>query len=225
MSNLYTLTKKIHELLPQVKAKYGLKFEVEFKKIPTNFLICKFCEHSAEKECFKINPTGFGFCPNCKKEGDFIAKDFDYQYCFEIKEPQIRQILVGLQEILGENPIYKSNSVNTFIKREQNKKHTTQKATNYEQIEEWFYFGFHDNVCCQDYTCFKLKEYPFLKLAPKSQDEALDDKWLRPVEENGKYTGQSLFNREPVTVLHELVEILENLLEQAILTQKLTKYL
>ena len=206
MDNLYTLTKKIHELLPQVKAKYGLKFEVEFKKIPTNFLICKFCEHSAEKECFKINLTGFGFCPNCKKEGDFIAKDFDYQYCFEIKEPQIRQILVGLSEVLGENPEYIAECIKWRNQREK-----------IDNIQKW--------MREKDEFCKMYQLDAKIESLPKSQDEALDDKWLRPVEENGKYTGQSLFNREPVTVLHELVEILENLLEQAILTQKLTKYL
>ena len=80
MSQIYNLTAKIHKLLPQVKAKYGLKFEVEFNEL---YLV-------------SLNYEGVKFFPNLKQ------KLFGVELP-AIQAPQIRQILVGLQEVLGEN--------------------------------------------------------------------------------------------------------------------------
>jgi hypothetical protein len=77
MSNLYTLTARTHELLPQVKAKYGLKFEVE----PTAGYITE--------------------------RGDIVyATMHGIKSAPKIEEKQIRQILVGLQKVFEKNPDY-----------------------------------------------------------------------------------------------------------------------
>jgi hypothetical protein len=48
---------------------------------------------------------------------------------------------------------------------------------------------------------------------PKSQAQALDDRWFRPTEKDGEYTGQSMFDTDPDKVLKELIEILKELLK------------
>lgn len=98
MSNLYTTTARILELLPQVCAKYGLEFEVEFY--------------------FVLSPEG-------KKIAKWeIVKDITIQnkqdYIPAIEEPQIRQILVGLfgvweatqknHQAKAENPSFKNRA-------------------------------------------------------------------------------------------------------------------
>ena len=48
---------------------------------------------------------------------------------------------------------------------------------------------------------------------PKSQAQALDNRWFRPTEKDGEYTGQSMFDKNPDQVLEELIEILKELLK------------
>jgi hypothetical protein len=44
---------------------------------------------------------------------------------------------------------------------------------------------------------------------PKSQAQALDDRWFRPTETDGEYTGQSMFDKNPDQVLKELIKLLK----------------
>ena len=164
MSQIYNLTAKIHKLLPQVKDKYGLEFEIEFNEL---YLV-------------SLNYEGVKFFPNLKQ------KLFGVELP-AIQHLQIRQILVNLQEVLGENPeLLKINN----------------GAFGDCRLE------YSDNhYLIVDY-CDDIREIGYIEYA-----EALDDKWLRPIKKDGKYTGQSLFDREPLFVLHELCEILENLLK------------
>jgi len=48
---------------------------------------------------------------------------------------------------------------------------------------------------------------------PKSQAQALDDRWFRPTEKDGEYTGQSMFDINPDQVLEELIKLLKELLK------------
>ena len=164
MSQIYNLTAKIHKLLPQVKDKYGLEFEIEFNEL---YLV-------------SLNYEGVKFFPNLKQ------KLFGVELP-AIQHLQIRQILVNLQGVLGENPeLLKINN----------------GAFGDCRLE------YSDNhYLIVDY-CDDIREIGYIEYA-----EALDDKWLRPIKKDGKYTGQSLFDREPLFVLHELCEILENLLK------------
>jgi hypothetical protein len=79
MQNTYPLQAHIRKLLPQVKAKYGLKFEVKF-----DFVLSSEGKKIPKWEIVK-NTT-------IQNKQDYIP---------EIAEKQIRQILVGLQDVLG----------------------------------------------------------------------------------------------------------------------------
>jgi len=89
MSNLYKLTKEIHELLPQVKAKYGLEFEVKAEK-------CIYCDKQNEYQEEKTE--ALLEAPQWFIDGS-LAK---------LEEKQLRQILVALKGVLGENPEFLS---------------------------------------------------------------------------------------------------------------------
>lgn len=97
MSNLqqqYQLCQKIHQLLPQINQKYGLEIEVE-------------------SEYFIAKPIK-GIGADKEKKFELVSADYidykeeEYSYEWEkipaIQEPQIRQILVGLQEVIRQNP-------------------------------------------------------------------------------------------------------------------------
>lgn len=73
MSNLYTLTAKIHEILPQINQKYGLAIKVE-----SDYII----DHNSEIWHLKVDLDG-------EHNGEPYA----------IQAPQIRQILVGLKDV------------------------------------------------------------------------------------------------------------------------------
>ena len=183
MSQIYNLPAKIHELLPQVKDKYDLKFEVEFNEL---YLV-------------SLNYEGVKFFPNLKQ------KLFGVELP-AIQHLQIRQILVGLSRVLGEN----KESVKK-LKQIYSTKYNHKSIEFFEIIQE----AKSINSLVDTLEDFNYHEERKLidELLPKSQAEALDDKWLRPIKKDGKYTGQSLFDREPLFVLHELCEILENLLK------------
>src|SRR5574343_2102180 len=67
----YQLTAKIHELLPQINQKYGLKIEVK--------------------------PASYQYKGNNEDGSN------KYEPIYDFGEKQIRQILVGLKEVLGES--------------------------------------------------------------------------------------------------------------------------
>src|SRR5574343_1416583 len=79
----YQLTAKIHELLPQINQKYGLKIEVK--------------------------PASYQYKGNNEDGSN------KYEPIYDIGEKQIQQILVGLSEVLGENPEYIKPSFDYWI--------------------------------------------------------------------------------------------------------------
>jgi len=93
MSNLYQLTKKIHELLPQVIAKYGLmEFEIE----------SDYWYHTPKKSDFKNRIFHYSEIPN--HFYNFETKHLKDYFIPAIQHLQIRQILFVLSRVLGENP-------------------------------------------------------------------------------------------------------------------------
>ncbi len=155
-----TLTQKIHELLLQVKAKYGLEFKVDLLQYEEG---CQaFSDICGQKE------NGKFICVYCQRWG---GQDREVPVALNKMPPQIRQILVGLQGVLGINPDFN---------------HTTD-FYYYSNSEDVYELGFQEG---------QVK----LKLA-----QALCQRWLDGLE--------PLFDREPETVLQELVKILEDLLK------------
>jgi hypothetical protein len=100
-----------------------------------------------------------------------------------IEEKQIRQILLAFQEVLGENPEF----IKTDLQLGKDKYDFEDMIKTYNK---GFDAGLHQT---------------------KTQVKALDDNWLSTIEENGKYTGQCMFDREPVKVLEELTTIINNI--------------
>lgn len=168
MFNTHQLTAKIHQLLPQVCAKNNIKqIEVEFD--------------------FVLSPEG-------KKIPKWeIVKDITIQnkqdYIPAIEEPQIRQTLVGLQEVLGENPEYTE---------EQKHWERLMDGDPDEDEESMLYEGTDNCPWCNIEYCTANKH-------PKTQAEALCQRWLDGLN--------PLFDREPLTVLQEWEELLLNLLK------------
>lgn len=195
MSNLYQLTKKITELLPKINQKYGLRIEVE-----------------SDYNYYKLSKDSFRH-----KKGDIIiahSEDIDYledggaildiegisRYslitgdnyslvysvpefvCPVIESPQIRQILIGLKDVLGDNADYKKERYN-WVKNKNDERFIADNKKD----------------------CVFVINYKIDKIYKKSQAEALCQKWLDGLN--------PLFEREPKTVLQELIEILENLLK------------
>jgi hypothetical protein len=174
MSTLYELTKEIHELLPQVKAKYNLEFDIESDKYyylagvkyPEEIKYVGLCNKYDSTTEFDITIFGRSGLLDKIRELPFI------------EVPQIRQILVGLQEVLG-------------------------KMENYEQLK-WKNENKQSEI--KDGVVFLIA----LNHLPKTKAESLWQKWLKP---DFKNNGLSLFDREPETVLQELVDILKDLLK------------
>lgn len=131
MPNTYTTTARILELLPQVCTKNNIE-QIQIKSeyvIKNNGEIC----HNAE----------------------FINGGIEKDLITRIYEPQIRQILVGLQEVLGRNILFDRNL----------------SSSSYDLLE-------YEAVC-------DLSEHPYafdLKKAlvepPHFQAEALCSRWL-----------------------------------------------
>jgi hypothetical protein len=174
MSNIYNLTKQIHTNLLKVCEKYGLeKLKIESEKyIYTNSNI---------------------LLPIDQNTGDY--QKLDKPYYPAIQPPQIRQILVHLQGVLGENPEYAetSNSLNEDIQK--NRKLITNISIN-DWAEVECLIQINDGIGYKEAK---------LEILPKSQAEALCQKWLDGLT--------PLFDTNPVAVLTELNEVLENLLK------------
>lgn len=87
MSNLYNLTKSIHNEVERINPKLGLEIEIEsdyFLIDYENGEIGKFGESEIKIIAQKFESLGAGKC----------------EYIPAIQAPQIRQILVGLKEVL-----------------------------------------------------------------------------------------------------------------------------
>lgn len=156
MSNLYHLTARIHEFLPQVKAKYNLKFDVESDYYW--FMVERdwsddYLDQPTPSPDFEIQPKNFlgrdwfDDETDCQVYTSAGIHDNYYIYIPAIEATQIREILVGLQSVLG------------------------IKADQFEK----------KNLCLTH-------------------------------NQNGRLI-LPLIDREPETVLQELVEVLENLLK------------
>lgn len=151
MSNTYPLQARIHELLKEGNEKKKWKIEVESDYfINSNGEIWHTAEISLADFTFKI---------------DTVA----------IQASQLRQILVGLKEVLGENP-----------------------ETARKQNERLFYRS-NQKIIWLDTFYIRYRE------CLVSQSEALCQKWLDGLN--------PLFDTDPISVLTELGEILENLLK------------
>jgi hypothetical protein len=97
MSNTYTLHQTIHELLPQLNQKYGLKLEVESDTVI-------FMTDVVEETKINYNEnyiSDTGSLMTLDRTGACIATTITDDWCFKIQAPQIRQILLGLQNLLG----------------------------------------------------------------------------------------------------------------------------
>ena len=187
MSNLYHITAKIHELLPQVIAKYGLmEFEIE----------SDYWYHTPKKSDFKNRIFHYSEIPN--HFYNFETKHLKDYFIPAIQHLQIRQILFNLQGVLGEN----KESVKK-LKQIYSTKYNHKSIEFFEIIQE----AKSINSLVDTLEDFNYHEERKLidELLPKSQAEALCQKWLGGLK--------PLFNRESKTVLQELVEILENLLK------------
>jgi len=165
MSSLYTTTARIHELLPQINQKYGLKIEV------TGAYVITFNDEILHKYQIPFDEKG-----HCE------LIDFE----IAIQAPQIRQILFGLKEVLGED---ENNPFNSYIHNGQSFNTLISSAKNYGS----------------PFSAKELDEFKAFSDKFESKAEAICQKWLDGLN--------PLFDREPETVLQELVEILQNLLK------------
>lgn len=168
MPNLYTLTARIHKLLPQVNQKYGLEIEVE-----SDFA------WFSKNGVYKIHHKQYGLLVLVNHENVKLE-------CLAIQATQIRQILVGLQDVLGVNPEY------------------IEECGKWREQRE-IINNIKDFMREKDEFCKMYGIDAKLQTITKSQAEALCQKWLDGLE--------PLFDREPETVLQELIEVLENLLK------------
>lgn len=170
MSNLYNLTQKIHEILPKINQKFGLKIEIIGN--------------------WQIHPQKGLFLVTEKME--VMDKEnwqkFLDECCLAIQSPQIHQILVSLQDVFGENP-------EILIFKKQIEKDNNQ-VKQLENKNEW----------AKVYKTHKEGLEIILNLTPQSQAEAFYKRWCYGFP-------TSLFDQDPILVLTELVEILENLLK------------
>jgi hypothetical protein len=197
MSNTYPLHQTIHELLPQLNQKYGLELEVD-----NNFRYYEFFGRENQKQ--STPEPRIYYLGEVQKIG---KNSFELSFaksaiigsllCPAIQAPQIRQILFGLKELLGGNFEYVHNLY-----------HIREYDEWSEKSDSEFYSMDEISMIAGKNQLIGMNS----QLA-KSQAQALDDRWLRPTEKDGKYTGQSLFDTNPDQVLEELIEILKELLK------------
>lgn len=152
MSNLYNLTKQIYKLLPKINQKYGLKIEIE-----SDFYLHNNPKADSYKQVFY--KTNLPIYLETTKEQ--VIKKWMSPI---IQALQIRQILVGLQDVLGENPEFVE-----ALKRNE------------------------------------MSHYSLWVPEAETQSEVFCQKWLDGLN--------PLFDREPETVLQELIDMLDNLLK------------
>lgn len=134
MSNLYPLRARIHELLPQINQKYGLEIEVEsdfYWYVETSYF------------------EGVHKRPGCfYKDDGFYERVFDAAID-DIQAPQIRQILVGLQEVLGENPELHSKRLDNYSEFLEAFKNDTPIEAKYTELKNEAIPEFQAEVLCQ----------------------------------------------------------------------------
>jgi len=163
MSTKYQITKKIHEA-------------IEIKKV------------AITQSCYLIDNTGL-----IEHEQKTYHKTSDLAYgCVRlIEEPQIRQILLALQEELGENPDWTTSTELQYTTNE-------NTGSDHQLITDYNYFMLTDGD--------KPSKVDFLYQGYCSYSKALCKKWLDGLT--------PLFDTDPIAVLTELLEILTKLLNQ-----------
>ena len=97
MSQLYTLTKQINDLLPKVASKYDLKINVENDS--------EFYQNK-NTEVYQV------WTDDAMRLEQECGSPSNYKYTSikAIQAPQIRQILLILKDVLGKNPNFKGGS-------------------------------------------------------------------------------------------------------------------
>lgn len=155
MTNIYELTKKIHETIDLINAKYGLEIEI---KSDNDTVIYETGMINADGSA-EINKAKIDYC-ECYISGtgelmrlssnNFVAFTLAEDWQFEIGEYQIKQILNALKDLLGENPEYEEleNAIKNLYKDG----------------------GYDRYVMCVTHIVNKY--------IPQSQAEALCQKWL-----------------------------------------------
>jgi len=213
MSELYEQTKQIHELLKKVKAKYNLQ---------ENYL-----ENQSDSLIFEngqVLPSNYVTDINSDFKKLFIELK-ELKACFKLYSKQIRQILACLKDVLGENSevtklknkIENIEFEEKIIGMEQNdfirllasksKKNETCKNVDAgylltEEAAELLNIRNSSKEWCQVLFKQKWVYETELQSLPQSKAEALCKKWLDGLK--------PLFDREPGTVLEELINVLEN---------------
>lgn len=142
MSNLYQLTQNLHKIIQKKAKKYGLEIEIE-----------KNCEENWY-EIFDNNGKIIQRIGNVYLYEPINREPYFKRLCPAIQAPQIRQILVGLQEVLGENYQYKQEK---WLLDNLNKRYENKELTEYSLI-----------------ACLETS----VEKTPKYQAEALCQKWL-----------------------------------------------
>lgn len=143
MSNLYTLTQKIHEILPQINQKYGLDLNLSYEN---SYFIC----NDGDNKIFSYRDVFDRIDAKIQTSKDFIPA---------IQTAQIRQILIGLKDVLGDNADYKEERYNWVKNRN----------------DERFIADNHKD-------CVFIIDYKIDKIYKKSQAEALCQRWLDGLE-------------------------------------------
>lgn len=167
MSKLYQLTQSIHQQLQRIEKEKGIEIEVEG-------------EYYFSQDGQKWNKD-FELIPWEVNLSDYIP---------EIQEPQIKQILVALSDVLGRNPDwdnYTEDLIAYICYFDALNTKSTEIKNKFEKIKE--------NMKKMTKMC---SEY-----IPLDKASMLCIRWLDGLD--------PLFTREPETVLGELLEILQSI--------------
>jgi hypothetical protein len=178
MSKL-TTQQQIHEILPKVCKKHG----IEKIEIASDYQWVTHENKYGDKENHLLLVTNDYY----HTRGSFLAPIV--KHCPAIAEPQIRQILLALQEILGENPEY-------------------MKWLEIGQTE-WKINAIDDFFNSNPLETILPVLYHHAK-PPQFQAKTLHDKWFSFREIDDKVI-PSLWDENPDQVLTELLEILKSI--------------
>jgi hypothetical protein len=180
MSKKYELTKQIHEILTQINKKYGLNIEIKGEYIYKEMLTKDKTVDDVYLQ--HLHPDFFS---DVVVEGKLMSWD-SYKILPVIQAPQIKQILFGLKDVLGESDDWKSAKL---------------------EMEEDGDFGDLSNIIYdKSFFCVYNIKYneSIIYGSTKSQAEALCAKWIDGLT--------PLIESEPEKVLEELKETLTKML-------------
>jgi len=188
----FQLNQKINEILPKLAEKYGKEIEIENYKV----LYLKENDETEIGDCIIGSYINYisntGDLMTVGEQGG-IATTISHDWIVKIEAPQIRQILLALQDVLGENPEYTQMQI---------------LKNKYADVTNVLYPA----VIVEEYRikanmlAKKIAYEILLEKAVVYYSEALCKKWVD--------TLTPLVDREPVTVLTEFLEVLENLNNQ-----------